>query len=368
MAASEERPAPGWRARAARVGQGTLLALAALLAVLVAARAVAPVLLERQVERAFDEQEGYDGRVADVDLALWRGAYRIEGLEVTRQTGQVPVPFFRVDAVDLSVEWKALLHGRVVGEIELVRPQLNFVAARDEAAEQSGEGADWREAVAGLFPVQINHFAVREGEVHFRNFQSEPPVDLWLEDIAITARNLTNVRDREQRRPARAEARARALGGGELEALLRADPLAPAPDFELQASLRDVDVARLNDFFQAYGSFDVQRGNLTVVLEVDARDGRFEGYVKPLLRELDVLDTAQEEDLNPVVVLWESFVGTLAEALENQPESQLATRIPLSGRIEDPEAGIIETLVTLLRNAYVEALRPRYERALGLAD
>lgn len=216
--------------------------------------------------------------------------------------------------------------------------------------------------------MQINRFAVREGEVHFRNFQSEPPVDLWLEDVEITARNLTNVRDREQRRPARAEAHARALGGGELEAFLRADPLAPAPDFELQASLRDVDVARLNDFLQAYGSFDVQRGNLTVVIELDAREGRFEGYVKPLLRELDVLDTAQEDDLSPVVVLWESFVGALAEALENQPEDQLATRMPLSGRIDDPEAGILETLVALLRNAYVEALRPRYERALGLAD
>lgn len=135
MGASEEGPLPRWRARAARIGRGTLLALAALLAVLVAARAVAPVLVARHVERAFDKQEEYEARVADVDLALWRGAYRIEGLEVTRETGQVPVPFLRVDAVDLSVEWKALLHGRVVGEIELVRPQLNFVAARDEAAE-----------------------------------------------------------------------------------------------------------------------------------------------------------------------------------------------------------------------------------------
>ena len=108
-----------------RAGAGLL----ALIAILIAARAVLPSLILRKANRELSDPrlEDYAGRVEDVDLALWRGAYRVEGFRLDRKTGGVPVPFVTAERVDITVEWKALLRGRLVSEIEVLRPKVNFV-------------------------------------------------------------------------------------------------------------------------------------------------------------------------------------------------------------------------------------------------
>src|SRR6187401_1087517 len=80
-------------------------------------RAMLPIWVRDYVNRKLSEMEDYRGHVADVDIHLWRGAYTIHTVEIKKVTGHVPVPFFAAPAVDLSVEWKALFNGALVGEI-----------------------------------------------------------------------------------------------------------------------------------------------------------------------------------------------------------------------------------------------------------
>src|SRR5688572_70920 len=82
-----------------------------LVGLLIGVRAVLPIAIERYVNRTLDGMEGYDGRIEDVDLGLWRGAYRIEGIRLVKTDGRVPVPFFSAREVDLSLQWSALLDG-----------------------------------------------------------------------------------------------------------------------------------------------------------------------------------------------------------------------------------------------------------------
>lgn len=349
------------RGRPRRV-RGLLLAFAVVLIASIGLRMAAPYLILRYVDRSFDHLEGYDGRIRDVDLALLRGAYRIEDVSIFVTDGEVPAPLFEARSIDLSIQWSALLRGGVVGEIELAGPVVNFVSGPTASQSQSGEEVDWREPVSALFPIEISRLAVRDGEVHFRNFHSRPAVDVWLEDVSLVARNLTNVEDRSRERPATLVARARSKGGGVVELDVRVDPFAESPDFTLRAALRDVDVAQLNDFFRAYAGVDLQRGTLTLLSELVAGGGRFEGYVKPILSEVDVLDTDSEDDMGVLATLWESLVGGLAEALENQPEDQLAARIPVAGAFDSPTMNPWSALMSLFRNGFVEALRPRFEQ------
>jgi hypothetical protein len=346
-----------------RVALGALVVLALLL---IGARVAAPTLIQRYVNRVLDQTEGYRGSIGDVDLALLRGAYTIEDVRMDKETGKVPVPLFRARAVDLSVEWRALFDGSLVGEVWFDRPEVNFVSGPRDAADQSGAEGDWRETVKDLFPVKINKVTVRNGTVHFRNFASEPPVDVYLRDVQATVRNLTNSEDLGGDMVARAELRARAMERGQIRAKAAIDPYAEKPSFDFDVSATDVALTDWNDFLRAYAGVDVQRGALRLYAELQAKDGRFDGYLKPFLENVDVLDLREEApEQGFFASLWEGLVGGTAEVVQDQTEDRVATRIPISGETEAPQIGFWTTLGNVLKNAFIEAFVPALEHSVG---
>jgi hypothetical protein len=348
------------RRRAARFR--ITVGLAALALVLLAARAALPYWLRSYVDGVLDRTKGYAGSVADIDVSLLRGAYQIDGVEIHKEGGKAPVPLFSADQIDLSIEWRALLDGSLVGEVELLRPRLDVVVGPTPAHTQTGAEVNWAHRLEKLFPFDFDRFAVVDGQLHFQDPYREPPVDVALRDVDGEARNLTNSRELSARRPAHVSFHARAQRSGRAAGELEIDPFAARPDFRLKLELVSLQLPELDDFLRAYAGVDAERGQLDVYSEVVSRDGRFDGWVEPLLRDLDVLRVEEEAtQQNPLATLWEALVGIAAELLENQSEDQLAARIPLSGSYEQPDLGVWGAFVSLVRNGYVEALKPRVE-------
>lgn len=343
-----------------------VLAMLALAALLLGARAVAPLALQRYVNRVLDRTEGYRGRIGDVDLALWRGAYTIENVEIEKSSGKVPVPFLRAREVDLSLEWRALFDGSLVGEVWLEEPQLNFVAGPTRARRQAGAEADWRKTVRDLLPVKVNRITVRNGTVHFRSFTSDPPVDVYLRDVQLVVKNLTNSLDLSGDLVARASGTARAMGGGRLDFRLALDPYADSPTFDFEGQARGLELAPFNDFLRAYARADVEHGTAQLYAELAASKGRFEGYVKPFFEGVDVLDLEEEvKEQGLLASFWEALVGGTAEAIEDQSKDRIATRIPIAGSVESPQVDFWRTLGNVLRNAFIEGLVPALEHSVG---
>jgi hypothetical protein len=187
-------------------------------------------------------------------------------------------------------------------------------------------------------------------------------VDVELTDLRLDLRNFGNLADAEERRFAKGLLRGRAPGGGRLTLALDADPLAREPDFAVAAKLEHMDLREVNDFLEAYGRFDVEAGRLSVYSEIDGRHGRFQGYVRPLVEQLDVLDPGEEEDESPWSFAWEGLVEAVAEIFQNQPTERQASQVPIQGSLDRPDVGLWGALVSVLRNAFVEAIPPRLER------
>jgi hypothetical protein len=346
-----------------RVAIGALVVLALLL---IGARAAAPTLIQRYVNRVLDRTEGYRGSIGDVDLALLRGGYTIEDIRMDKETGKVPVPLFRAREVDLSIEWRALFEGSLVGEVWFDEPEVNFVSAPRDAADQSGAEADWRKTVKDLFPVKINRLTVRNGTVHFRNFASDPPVDVYLRDVDGTVRNLSNSEDLGGDLVAHAHFRARAMETGRIELKAAIDPYADLPTFDLDASATNIALTDWNAFLRAYAGVDVQRGKLRLYTELEAKNGRFDGYAKPFLETVDVLDLREEaKEQGFLASLWEAIVGGTAEVVQDQSEARVATRIPITGGADSPEFGFWTTLGNVIKNAFIEAFVPALEHSVG---
>jgi hypothetical protein len=334
--------------------------------VLVATRIALPFALERWVNGVLDRNRSYTGRVADVDVALWRGAYALDAVVVEKRGGAVPVPFFAAPRVDLSIRWLALFRGALVGEVVFAEPDLQFVNGPTRAARQSGAGADWRATVEALFPLRIDRVAVRSGRVHYRDFSRQPEVDVTLDRVQLEARNLTNSRELSGTRIASVALRAVAMQAGEVRLEATFDPFAEAPTFDANLVARGASLASWNDFFRAYAGFDVERGSADLYAELEAQDGRFEGYLKPFFHEVDVLRFREErEEQGLLASLWEAIVGGGAEIVEDQSADQQAARIPIAGTARDPDVSFWATLASALRNAFVEALPTRLEHSVG---
>ncbi len=337
---------------------------AALLIVLMVARLALPAVIRSYVNRQLARGPAYTGSVGDIDVNLWRGAYVIRQLRVLKVDGHVPVPFFEAPRVDLSVAWKELLHGAIVGEIEVQQPTLNFVAGPTAGESQTGRGKDWRQTVESLFPLRLNRVKIDSGRVHFRNFQSEPPVDIYLRDFSCLATNLSNSRDLTNQLPAGVFARGHTIGDGVLSVALHLNPLATSPTYKLETSLTNLNLVAVNDFLRAYGHFDVDRGTAAIFVEVAAAGGHYEGYVKPLFENIDVFAWQKERKKNIFQIFWQAVVGTATTVFKNQPRDRLATVVPISGDFGEKHVGILAAVGGVLENAFVRALLPKLDNSV----
>lgn len=366
MAASETRP----RRHARSAGFDVRVFLVAL-ALLGAARLLLPSWLHARVESRLGTMEGYDARLAGVDVNLWRGAYHLEDVALIPTASRAPEPRIEIGRADIAVDWRALLHGSIVAVIVLRDAHVELVSG---PPGEEPRVADIAARLDELSPFRIDRFVVTEGEIRFRAPEADPPVDVYMTDIAIEALNFTNVRPvgdgdegSDPTMYASAEAAGRPFETGQFEARLRMDPLASPPRFELGAELRGVEILALNDFLLAYGGVDAERGTFEAYTELACAAGRVEGYVKTLIEGLEVLRFGEIDGPDDALeALWEGFVGLAAEVLENQPHDRLATRIPVAGTIDDVRTDVVTIIVELLRNAFVVALRPALDDAIEL--
>ncbi|MET0385517.1 MAG: DUF748 domain-containing protein [Polyangiales bacterium] len=337
-----------------------------IVALLIGIRAVLPFVVERYVNKTLAGLDGYSGSVADIDLSLWRGAYQIHGLRIVKTGGRVPVPFVEARTIDLAVEWRALLRGKIVAEIALLSPKVNFVNAKKPEQQQAKVGPSWTETLRDLVPFDINRVVIRDGQAHYRDFESDPRVDVFVQKIDATLRNITNSEAIGANLYASFEGKALAMGSGRVGFRGRLNPYANKPTFDFAFSLDRLKIKQLNNFLQAYANVDAEAGTFALDAELSASRGRFEGYVKPFIEDLQVLKWDEEKE-SFFGKLWEGVAEVIGEIFENQPRDQIATRIPVSGSVDSPSPDVWATMFGLIKNAFLQALRRGLEGSVGPA-
>ncbi|HSC82348.1 MAG TPA: DUF748 domain-containing protein [Pseudomonas sp.] len=325
-----------------------------------------PLLIRDYLNTRLADMDHYRGQVDDVDLAWWRGAYRINGLQIVKVDGKVPVPLLLAPSIDLAVSWHALWYDHsIVARAIFERPELNFVDGGAQAQNsQTGSGVNWRAQLEKLVPLTLNEVRVVDGKVTFHNYSSQPPVDIAASEVNASLYNLTNVADVAGKRVATFEGKAQLLGHAPLEAKVVFDPYENFEDFELRLRATGIELHQLNDFSAAYGKFDFNAGTGDVVIEADAENGQLSGYVKPLLRDVDVFNWRQDvENDNKGFFrsIWEALVGSGESALKNQSKDQFATRVELSGSVHQRDVSGLQAFLGILRNAFIEAFNTRFE-------
>ena len=339
--------------------------LLVLIVVLIVIRILLPYIVLKVVNNKLAELEGYTGHVRDIDLALIVGSYKIKDIKLEKTGGKIPVPFFAAEVIDLSVEWKALFKGGLVGEIEVRRPILNFVKGPTEETSQTKIDKEWQDIVNELMPLKLNRFEIVEGEIHYLDYYSSPKVDVFTSNIYILAENLSNVTDSTNLLPSTVTGSAE-IYGGKAKLNMKLDALNKTPTFDMNAEMIGLNLVEVNDFLKAYGKFDVQKGSFGVYTEAAAKDGKIIGYTKPIIKDLDVIEWKDEKEDPLGQKLLESVVGLGGWIFKNRSEDQVATEIEFEGELKDPAINVWNIIGETLRNAFIEALYPSLEHTINI--
>lgn len=336
-----------------------------LAAVITGARIALPDVIRNQINVRLRDIPGYRGKVADLTLSVWRGAYTLDGVSIFKLNGNQEDPFFAARAIDFGISWRDLFHGKFVSRIYVDHGELTMVKGPTPEKTQAAADRRWQSVVEDVFPIDIQHLEISHGLVRYIDDTRSPRVDFFVKDVEAVATGLQN-RPSETRQefPAHIQVAGDTLGGGTLDLLLDAEPLAAKPHFHLSLKLTRLDLPTLNDSLKSTANVEVSRGTFELVLEAAGRDGAYQGYLKPFFN--DVTFKARTDKPQSVAAhLWEKLVAGLAWLVKNRPRNQVATRIPFQGEFGDSQIGMWATIRNLFRHGFVRAFNPVIENSVN---
>ena len=336
-----------------------------IIALIIIVRIILPYVALHYANKTLASMNGYFGHVNDIDLAIYRGAYMIKDFYIDKvdSVSQQQVPFISAQVIDLSVEWKSLFHKRIVGELEITNPVLRFTKDKAEPAAIQKDTNDFRKVLKSFMPLKINRFQIINGKIQYIDSTSTPKVDISMTNTQVLAENLSTVQDTALL-PAKVTASADVYKGT-MQLNMKLDPLADSPTFDMNADLKNTSLPELNDFLKAYAKFDVNAGTFGLYAEVASKDGKFTGYVKPIIENLDVAGPEDRKDTFFSKV-YEAIVGAVGVVLKNPEEEQVATKIPLEGTYGETTIGTWQAIIEVLRNAFIQALYPSIDHEISI--
>ena len=336
--------------------------------VLIVARLLLPYFVVKHVNKILSEIPHYTGSISDVDIHLIRGAYDIKELRLFKLDGIEKIPFIDIPKTELSVEWKAIFKGAVVGEVTFTEPTLNFIggdkkSASGETTNQSGVDVDWTVPLKRLMPLHFNRLEIVNGSIKFYDFTTKPKANLFLKQLNLLATNLNNAERQKVALPSKVTATAISIGRGKLNVVMDINALKKIPDLDLDLKFEGINMPAINDFLYAYSKVDVEKGTFNLYSEVVVENGKVTGYVKPLALGIKIVSWKNDKQ-NIINLVWQSIVGMFVEIFTNQKKDQFATKVALKGDLNNLTTNVWPALGNIFKNAFIQAFEKKTDNSI----
>src|SRR5439155_1158308 len=154
------------------------------------------------------ELKGYTARIGKLNFHPLGFSLDLDDVVVTQDEHPEPAAI-GLERLSASVHWRALLSGKLVGDIELVKPAVyvNLPQAKKEIDDPTPvRERGWQDAIQAIYPLKINHFEIQQGDVTY--VDQGPFKPLHIRDLNLVA---TDIRNRPRKRPYPSDVRFSAL-------------------------------------------------------------------------------------------------------------------------------------------------------------
>jgi len=213
--------------------------------------------------------------------------------------------------------------------------------------------------------ITVREFDFNHSDFSYTDKTGNPNYTLFVSHTDLKLKNLSNHR---QQKPADVLLHGKFMGSGDCDISGNFLAARNGPASNLKIAVQGTDLPSLNDLFRSFGRFDVAAGKLSVYSEVAIKDGDINGYVKPMFANLEVYNY-QKDKTSPIThQAKELLIGGASHLFKSHRTSQIASDIDLKGKLTSPNVDTWQALGQVMRNAFIEAILPGFDRAVASND
>jgi hypothetical protein len=213
--------------------------------------------------------------------------------------------------------------------------------------------------------LRVDHVKLTNAQLGFVNESGKPPYRLFVQGVELKLENLDNHSDH-----GRSTFHAQGVFMGSGAAVFSGGFLASAKpaDFDVRLRVDDARLSDLNPLLLSSAGVDVAQGRLSLYTELAVKNGRIDGYIKPLLKGLKISDKKKDQGKPFVKQVEMHLLQFLAFILKNPTTQEVATVIRVSGSTLDPQADEWEVIRKLIANGFAQAVLPGFREESTKAD
>ena len=210
--------------------------------------------------------------------------------------------------------------------------------------------------------IIVSQLDIKHSNFSYTDQTANPNYRLFINDTDLTLKNLSN---HQRQGPADVSIHGRFMGSGDgtMSGTFLASRGGPA--FDLKIALVNTDLPSLNDLLRSLGRFDVAAGKLSIYSEVAVKDDNIDGYVKPMFADLEVYNYQKDKNTPILHQAKELVIGGASHLLKSHRTNQVASDIDLKGKLTSPDVDTWQALGQVLRNAFIQAIIPGFDRAVA---
>lgn len=319
--------------------------------------------------------DGYHGKIGRIRIDFIRGKFKIQNLLLSNQDPQAGIDTLVITCPEIEVDLQIgpLFRKSFEGTVIIKSPELIYGKILNTEKSNSKD-LPKDKTISSALPSALKvalekmpsfnlRILLTQGKVRYLDHTSTPKINVEIEHVNVDITDFSNA-PTSIAIPTKANMRATVYEGSfTLAMALR--PLEHYLTFDLTSALKDANMVLLNDFFRAYAKIDVNRGTFGMTTEVSAKDGSFKGYVTPFLKDIDIIGAEDQND-SLFRKIWERMVAAVVQGLENNKSDQIATKIEIEGRLDDPHVNILSAIGGILRNAFIRAIQPSLQNTFRL--
>ena len=192
--------------------------VAALIVIIVAGSFAVDAPLRRYMESTLNHKlKGYSVRLPAVSFHPLGFSLTLEDMVITQDAHPRP-PVADIHALTAGVEWRALLHGRLVADFLFERPKLHVDLTQVKTEAQSKtrlKDRGWQDALEAIYPLKINRFRIRDGELTY--VDKDPKQPMKISELRLLAENIRNIRSPDHVYPSKIHMQAAVFDTGRVQ-------------------------------------------------------------------------------------------------------------------------------------------------------
>ena len=261
-----------------------------------------------------------------------------------------------------SVEYTPEAQVAHLSEVDFENLRVDFVTSKATKAlerEHARQAIKLAERVrnAPKLRLEVDTLRLKNSQIGFENRGTTPPYRVFISRLSLELEHLSNHAGLQM---SEFQAKGAFMGSGATVLQGRVRSAAKPADFEVRLEVEDAKLPDLNDLLKAHAGVDVAEGLISVYTEITVKNGKVDGYIKPLIKNLKIYDRQKDAGKPFQQRVKMHLMQFLANILKNHSSRTVATVARISGSTGGPKTNEWEVIRRLIGNGIFHAILPGF--------